>query len=124
MNDVSGVQVVACEYKGILTCNKLACVEKKMKAYLPTTTARSPLMVPGSDFCGSVAPISFLPYLMTPSPSHTYRNCTPAYARSTFCQCKHNFCREMTDVLTIASTGPELRKSHNPSKKGLSLRSW
>ena len=24
MNDVSGVQVVACEYKGILTCNKLA----------------------------------------------------------------------------------------------------
>lgn len=47
-----------------------------MKAYLPTTTARSPLMVPGSDFCGSVAPISFLPYLMTPSPSQTYKNCT------------------------------------------------
>uniref|UniRef100_J3MAE1 Uncharacterized protein n=1 Tax=Oryza brachyantha TaxID=4533 RepID=J3MAE1_ORYBR len=39
--------------------------------YLPTTTARSPLMVPGSDFCGSVAPISFLPYLITPSPSQT-----------------------------------------------------
>jgi hypothetical protein len=45
------------------------------EAYLPTTTARSPLMVPGSDFCGSVAPISFLPYLITPSPSQTYRNC-------------------------------------------------
>jgi hypothetical protein len=42
-------------------------------SYLPTTTARSPLMVPGSDFCGSVAPISFLPYFITPSPSHTYQ---------------------------------------------------
>lgn len=30
-------------------------------------------MVPGSDFDGSVAPISFLPYLITPSPSHTFR---------------------------------------------------
>jgi hypothetical protein len=30
-------------------------------------------MVPGSDFCGSVAPISFLPYFITPSPSHTYQ---------------------------------------------------
>jgi hypothetical protein len=29
-------------------------------------------MVPGSDFCGSVAPINFLPYLITPSPSQTY----------------------------------------------------
>jgi hypothetical protein len=28
------------------------------KYYLPTTTTRSPLMVPGSDFCGSAAPIS------------------------------------------------------------------
>jgi hypothetical protein len=28
------------------------------KFYLPTITARSPLMVPGSDLCGSVAPIS------------------------------------------------------------------
>ena len=42
------------------------------KTYLPTTTARSPLIVPGSDFCGSVAPISFRPYFMTPSPSQTY----------------------------------------------------
>jgi hypothetical protein len=42
--------------------------EKKNRneMYLSTTTARSPLMVPGSDFCGFVAPISFLPYLITP----------------------------------------------------------
>lgn len=28
------------------------------------------------------------------------------------------------DFLTIARTGPELRKSHRPLKKGLSFRSW
>ena len=43
------------------------------EVYLPTTTARSPLIVPGSDFCGSVAPISFRPYFITPSPSQTCR---------------------------------------------------
>ena len=37
--------------------------------HLPTTTARSPLMVLGSAFCGSVARIGFQPYFIIPSPS-------------------------------------------------------
>lgn len=119
----------------ILRVNLLKIIEKEFRnIYLPTTTARSPLIVPGSDFCGSVAPISFRPYLITPSPSQTYQG-----AKKIMKETNGDFFsfhlllqfvkatkekKEYITLLTIASTGPELRKSQSPSKNGLSLRSW
>lgn len=52
-------------------------LHESVRSYRPVTMEKSPRMVPGSDFAGSVAPSIFRPTLMTFTPSQTVATTGP-----------------------------------------------
>ena len=52
-------------------------LSESVRSYRPVTMEKSPRMVPGSDFDGSVAPSIFRPTLMTFTPSQTVATTGP-----------------------------------------------
>ena len=70
LDRVTAMHDVSMEQK--TCCHTLTSQSSDKTTYRPTWIDRSPLIVPGAEFCGFVSPSIFLPVSTTFRPSHTW----------------------------------------------------